>query len=288
MKKRLSSPILLCIIAILCGSGMSINPHPKESNHPQKESEQDSLLFIEKQQLAATDTSTIARAMAIARSFLGAPYIHGCLECVKEETLTVNLREMDCWTFVENSVAIALTHDDSYSFYKTFLQQLRYWGGHVDGYGSRIHYFTGWLLQAEKCGIIEDLSASMGGVPYNKKVGYITARPAKYPKIINEKVFLDLKKAEKRINAHKWFFIPQDRIAKMEHLIQEGDLICLTSAKVDLDIAHQGFAVLQNGHVYLMHASSLSKKVIIARQPLAQYVAAQRGQTGIMVARLKQ
>ncbi len=288
MKKRISPLIFPCILAILCGTGMSTNPKPKESELQQRVSEQDSLLFLEKQQLAAADTSTIARTMAIARSFLGAPYVHGCLECVKDEALTVNLREMDCWTFVENSVAIALTHDGSYGFYKSFLQQLRYWGGHVDGYGSRIHYFTGWLLQAEKCGIIEDLSASMGGVPYDKKVGYITARPAKYPKINHEKVFLELKKAEKRINAHKWYFIPQSRIAKMEHLIQEGDLVCLTSAKADLDIAHQGFAVKQNGRVYLMHASSLSKKVIIARQPLAQYVVAQRGQTGIMVARLKQ
>ncbi len=288
MKKQISFPIFLGILAILGGTGMRTNPNPKEVTLPQKESEQDSLLFLEKQRLVATDTSKIVRTMTIARSFLGAPYVHGCLECVNDERLTVNLREMDCWTFVENSVAIALTGDDSYDFYKSLLQQLRYWGGHVDGYGSRIHYFTGWLLQAEKCGIIEDLSASMGGVPYEKKVGYITARPDKYPKINNEKVFLDLKKAEKRINAHKWFYIPQERIAKMEQLIQEGDLICLTSAKADLDIAHQGFAVKQDGHVYLMHASSLSKKVIIARQPLAQYVAAQRGQTGIMVARLKQ
>ncbi len=288
MKRQIYPIWILLAVTALWGGGTSGATKPEHLAPSKKENPQDSLLFIEKQQLAAKDSSSIARTMTIARSFLGAPYVHGCLECGKEEKLTVNLREMDCWTFVENSIAIALTYDDSYSFYKSFLQQLRYWGGHVDGYGSRIHYFTGWLLQAEKCGIIEDLSASMGGVPYTKKVGYITARPEKYPKINNEKVYLDLKKAEKRINAHKWYYIPQDRIARMEHLIQDGDLVCLTSAKADLDIAHQGFAVKQHGRVYLMHASSLSKKVIIARQPLAQYVAAQRGQTGIMVARLKQ
>jgi Protein of unknown function (DUF1460) len=285
MKKQIYLIWFFASLALLLGGGMGEYPQP---SRPLQENPQDSLLFIEKQLLAAKDSNLIARTMTIARSFLGAPYVHGCLDCAKKETLIVNLREMDCWTFVENSLAIALTQDDSYNFYRTFLQQLRYWGGHVDGYGSRIHYFTGWLLQAEKCGIIEDLSASMGGVPYTKKVGYITARPAKYPKINDEKAFLELKRAEKRINAHKWFFIPQDRIAAMEHLIQEGDLICLTAAKADLDIAHQGFAVKKNGRVYLMHASSLAKKVIIDRQPLAQYVITQRGQTGIMVARLKQ
>ena len=247
----------------------------------------DSLLFIEKQKVAETGTNTSTRTLAVAKSFLGAPYVHGCLDCQVEEKLTLNLREMDCWTFVENSLAIALAYDGSYQFYQTHLQQLRYWGGTVDGFGSRIHYFTGWLLQAEKCGVLEDITESLGGIPYKKKIAYITARPAKYPKIQNTKVLRELQSAEKRTNAHAWHYIPKNRIAKMEHLIQEGDIVCLTSVKADLDIAHQGFAVKQNGRIYLMHASSLAGKVIIARQPLTQYIAAQRGQSGIMVARLK-
>lgn len=246
----------------------------------------DSLIFLEKQKLAATGTNTATRTLVAAESFLGSPYVHGCLDCFVEEKLTVNLRQMDCWTFVENSLAIALSHDKNYSFYETQLQQLRYWGGTIDGFGSRIHYFTGWLLQAEKCGIIQDVTASMGGIPYKKRIGYISARPAKYPKIQDKKNLHDLQAAEKRINAHAWYYIPKNNIARMEHLIQEGDIICLTSVKADLDIAHQGFAVKVNGRIYLMHASSLAGKVIIARQPLAQYVAAQRGQSGIIVARI--
>jgi len=246
----------------------------------------DSLLFVEKQKLAHAEADVITRTMTVAHSFVGAPYVHGCLDCYVEEKLTVNLREMDCWTFVENSLAIAQAHHGNFESYAQQLKHLRYWGGQIDGYGSRIHYFTGWLLQAEKCGVLKDLTAEMGGIPYNKKVGYISARPAKYPKINNKKVLRELQNAEKRINAHHWHYIPKNRIAKMEHLIEEGDIVCLTSAKADLDIAHQGFAVKRNGRIYLMHASSLAGKVIIAKQPLAQYVAVQRGQSGIMVARL--
>jgi hypothetical protein len=247
----------------------------------------DSLLFLEKQKLASKDQTTAVRTLAIAESFLGTPYVHGCLECEKEEQLTINLRQLDCWTFVENSVAIALTEDGSFGVYETFLQQLRYWGGHIDGYGSRIHYFTGWLLQAEKCGLLDNLTESMGGIPYKKQIGYISARPAKYPKIRDEKALKGVQSGEKRINTHPWFYIPQEKIAKMEHLIEEGDIVCLTAFKPDLDIAHQGFAVKLKGRVYLMHASSLEKKVIVSRQPLADYVLSQPGQTGIMVARLR-
>ncbi|MCA0239022.1 MAG: DUF1460 domain-containing protein [Bacteroidetes bacterium] len=250
-------------------------------------SDRDSVIFQEKQKIAVDHAPIAARTLAIARSFLGAPYVKGRLDSYQEELLTVNLRELDCWTFVENSLAIAQTEQGDFEDYQEHLQKLRYWGGHINGYGSRIHYFTGWLLQAEKNGILEDLTQKMGGIPYRKTIGYISARPAKFPKIKDPKALRDLQAAEQRLNAHKWYFIPQNRIAQMEHLIQEGDIVSLTSAKGDLDIAHQGFAVKINGRTHLMHASSLSHRVIVSKQPLSTYVISQKGQTGIMVARLK-
>ena len=84
---------------------------------------------------------------------------------------------------MENSLAIALATPGDYATYKTHLQELRYWGGYINGYGSRIHYFSGWLLQNEKKGLLRDLTREMGGIPYQKQIGYISARPAKYPKI---------------------------------------------------------------------------------------------------------
>ncbi len=254
---------------------------------PVFESGADSVLFLEKQKIGLNESIIANQTLAIARSFLGTPYVKGCLDRHAEERLTVDLNELDCWTFVENSLAIAQTGQGDYATYKSHLQKLRYWGGHVDGYGSRIHYFTGWLLQAEKRGVLEDLTEKLGGIAYRKKIGYISARPGKFPKVKQTANLRDLQAAEKRINAHGWFYIPQNRIAKMEHLIREGDIVSLTSAKADLDIAHQGFAVKINGRIHLMHASSLSHRVIISKQPLPEYVISQKGQTGIMVARLR-
>lgn len=246
----------------------------------------DSLLFVEKRETGASHAGRIAKTLAIARSFTGTPYVTGTLDVNADERLVVNLRQLDCWTLVENSVAIALTGENSFETYCNYLQELRYWGGTVDGYGSRIHYFSGWLLQAEKSGLLTDLTESMGGIPYRKTISYISARPEKYPKIKNRAVLRDLQAAERRINAHKWHYIPKSKVAAMEHRIEDGDLVVLTSAKRDLDIAHQGFAVRQNGRVHLLNASSLSRRVVISKQPLAQYLASQRGQSGIMIARL--
>ncbi|HRI60993.1 MAG TPA: DUF1460 domain-containing protein, partial [Saprospiraceae bacterium] len=148
------------------------------------------------------------------------------------------------------------------------------------------HYFSGWLLQAEKSGLLRDLTKELGGIPYRKKIGYISARPDKYPKIKDAATLRDIKAAEKRINAHQWYYIPKARVAAMEHLILEGDLVMLTSSRRDLDIAHEGFAVRQNGRIHLLNASSLSRRVVVSKQTLAQYLATQKGQSGIMVARL--
>lgn len=250
----------------------------------------DDSIFIAKLDIARQHNTLVAQTLAVALSFKGVPYVHGTLETEQfQEHLVVNMRELDCWTFVENSLAVALTArapQQDYIEFQHFVQQLRYWGGTIDGYGSRIHYFSGWLLQAEKLGYLQDITEEIGGIPYQKRIGYMTARPGKYPALRDHKAYCDLQKVEGRLNAHAWYFIPKNRVAKMEHLIREGDIIALTSWKSDLDIAHQGFAVKVNGRIHLLHASSLNGRVVLSSQPLPQYMATQKGQTGIMVARL--
>lgn len=250
----------------------------------------DSSIFLEKRALLAqkTGVSTALQTLALAQSFLGAPYVTGTLDRGLTEQVVVNLHQLDCWTLVENCLALAHTGPTgSFETFKSYLQKMRYWGGTINGYGSRIHYFTGWLLQAEKAGYVEDITRTLGGIPYQKAVHYISSRPEKYPKIKKPEILREIKAAEARIHRHSWYFIPKSRIAAKEHLLQEGDLIIITSSKHDLDVSHQGFAVRRNGRIHLLHASSLARKTIVSAQPLPQYLAKQRGMSGIMVARMK-
>ena len=248
----------------------------------------DSLLFQEKTAIAAQENSFTGKTLMVAESFLGTPYIHGTLDGNATEELVVNLRDLDCWTFVECSLALAKTQLEGGDFkaFQARLQQLRYWGGTISGYGSRIHYFSGWVLQAEKFGYLHDMTRELGGLPYQKKIGYISARPEKYPEIKKPENLRALRSAEARINAHHWYFIPKTQIRSMEQQIHEGDLLLLTTVKKDLDVAHQGFAVKRNGRIHLLHASSLGKRVLISPQPLYEYMMGQKGQSGIMVIRL--
>ncbi len=248
--------------------------------------QQDAVIFAEKQKVATSVAGKPNQTLLVARSCLGLPYIAGSLEGSEAEQLIVNLRQLDCWTLVESSLAIALTGDGDFQAYQQHVQELRYWGGTVNGYGSRIHYFSGWVLQSEALGYLRDVTAALGGIPYRKKIAYISVRPQQYPRIQDPAALRAVVAAEARINRHNWSYIPKSKVARIESQLQEGDLILLTSAKPDLDIAHQGFAIRQNGRIHLLHASSLYQRVVVSAEPLAEYLAKQRGQSGIMVVRI--
>jgi len=277
---------LLCTCLVLClGTRVEANLLSSCGNVFE---EQDSLIFLEKYNIAASGGNMAQKTLAIAKSFLRTPYISGTLDIHPSERLVINLQALDCWTLVENSLAIALTSKDQGNFetYRHYVQQLRYWGGVIKGYGSRIHYFTGWVIQAQQLGFLRDLTQSFGGVPFDKEINYISLHADKYPKIRESNALKSIQLSEKRVSAHHWYFIPKAKIKSIEHLIQEGDLLLLTSTKRGLDISHEGFAVRQNGRIHLLHASSLHRKAIISGQPLAEYMKGQKGQSGIIILRL--
>ena len=230
-----------------------------------------------------------ARVLAVAQSFLGVSYAQGLLDQSAEEQLTLNLRGLDCWTFVEYSLAIALAADVEApaEAFPQYVQQLRYRGGKIAGYGSRLHYFSSWLAQAQALGYLLDITGELpGAAVFRKPVNYMSTHPDAYPALKNPEIRRQIDTTERLLSLQQRYFIPQQRVQAMESAIQDGDLIAITSGKPGLDIAHEGFAVRVNGRVHLLHASSLAKRVVISAQPLAEYLIAQRGQTGIWVSRL--
>ncbi|WP_373397222.1 N-acetylmuramoyl-L-alanine amidase-like domain-containing protein [Algoriphagus halophilus] len=72
----------------------------------------------------------------------------------------------------------------------------------------------------------------------------------------------------------------------MEKEIQSGDLIAITTSMSNLDVVHTGFAIEKNGRIHLLHASSKNQEVEISEKPLSDYLAGNKSQSGIMVARL--
>ncbi len=124
--------------------------------------------------------------------FLGAPYEPDTLESECPEDLVVNLRAFDCVTFVENAVVLAgliRAGKTGFADYLAALERIRYRRGRRDGYPSRLHYFTDWLYDNGRKGLIRDITREIGGAPFRKALHSLTNRREDHPGLRDPEAF---------------------------------------------------------------------------------------------------
>jgi len=222
--------------------------------------------------------------------FLGAPYEAATLEGQGPgEPLVVNLRAFDCFTFVESMTALALairTGETSPAGFAKALERLRYRRGIRRGYASRLHYFTDWLGDNARLGILRDVTRDLGGRPDRKGIRYMTDHPAAYPLLANRTVRAEVRRAERNLSRRVRYCLPPESIEEAEPLLREGDILGIASAAPGLDVVHAGLAVRREGRVRLLHASRPSGGVVVTAEPLSRYVADRRDAAGIVAGRL--
>jgi hypothetical protein len=223
---------------------------------------------------------------------LNRPYKARTLEENSSEKLVVNLREFDCTTFVESCIAMGLTYrknDISFDKFKGYLKRLRYYNkGNIKGYDSRIHYFSDWLFTHHQDDLLENITPKLGGIEWKKDINFMSSHWNKYPFPNDTKLQEKIQKVESKINSQSYTYVPKTKVKSIENQLLNGDLIGITTNIEGLDITHVGFAIrLHDKRVYLLHASSDFKRVMVTDKPLAEYMAKNKTQTGIMVARLK-
>ncbi|MBQ0149547.1 MAG: DUF1460 domain-containing protein [Bacteroidales bacterium] len=177
----------------------------------------------------------------------------------------------------------ALRAVPSYELLRRNVQAMRYRRGIVDGYASRIHYTSEWILQAERMGIMEEFSGELG-VEYGQAFGFMSAHLDSYAQMRDKAAREAIAAVEKELETHAPFhFVPQERLrdASVAAQIHDGDIIFLMSRAKGLDIAHVAIARRVDGELHFIHASSKAGKVILEPRTLADYAA-----NGIRVARL--
>ncbi len=227
---------------------------------------------------------------AIGKSFIGTEYIAHTLEKGKTENLVVNLTGLDCTTFLETDLAFARCikeKKDTFKDYQNELTKIRYRGGVIDQYPSRLHYFSDWIYDNIKKGIVKNISQEIGGVPLKFNVSFMSTHPDLYAQLKENPSFIPIiESQEKEINKRIYYFIPKEKISQIEGEIQNGDLIAFTSDVKGLDINHVGVAVkMKDGSIHLMHAPNVGYKVQISDLKLADYLSKVKKDTGIIVLR---
>ena len=225
----------------------------------------------------------------IAKHFLGTPYVAGTLE-LEPELLTVNTRETDCILFVEMCLAMSLTaKDDNPTFEKYVynLRQLRYRDGMVNGYTSRLHYTSEWIIQGTIRGIFQDVSRECGGVPLDQKFNFMSSHPDSYKQLKdNASNVKSIRRVEENLESWDYWYIPKADLPKCIKNIKTGDIIGFNSATPGLDIAHVAYAYWEGDTLTFIHASYSEKKVVINKTPLVEYTNGIKGHNGLRVVRL--
>ncbi|MBI3578313.1 MAG: DUF1460 domain-containing protein, partial [Ignavibacteriales bacterium] len=87
------------------------------------------------------------------------------------------------------------------------------------------------------------------------------------------------------INAREKFYIPKENVEKIVDKIMPGDILGMTTDMDGLDTSHTGIAIREGGVTKLMHAPLAGKQVMISDSALPEYLARNKRQTGIMIAR---
>lgn len=243
--------------------------------------------FSKNKNLASKSLSEIE--IAIAEYFIGAPYVANTLEHAGDEQLIINLREFDCSTFVENVVALSLcikqnkaTFDD---FTKT-LTMIRYRDGRLIKYPSRLHYFSDWMTDNEKKGIVTIVSRQIGRVDFVPKVNFMSTHAHLYKQLSDSVFVKEIASCEMQISKIKLKMTPKNELKTIEKLIENGDIIAITTSISGLDITHVGIAKHHRNELHFIHASSTCKKVVLSDKPLSQYLMDIKKHTGVVVCRL--
>jgi len=255
--------------------------------------EKDKVLLQEKfdKFLKDSNLSVGELILKVGNDFKGTPYVGKTLDLNIEENLVVNLRELDCTTFVENCLAIARTIKSGKPNFETFvseLEKIRYRDGQLNGYISRLHYFGEWISNNAEKGIVEDLSAKIGGVKCPVVVSFMSTHPDSYPQLkANPLLIKEIKQIEIQESAKQYYFIPREKIVVHENQILDGDIVAFVTKIPGLDVSHVGLLFKKDGRVYLLNASLSGGKVETTKVPLADYLKDSKNTTGIFVVRAK-
>ncbi len=183
------------------------------------------------------------------------------------EVLTINLKEMDCFTFLDYVEAMRLS--GNFSGFIENLKRVRYRGG-VVSYGERNHFFTDWIEHNPD--LVEDCTGLVGGEK-TRRVGI------RLNVMENGTGILPGIKPEQR----EISYIPSGDVdPEVTGRMKTGDYVGIYSTKKGLDASHVGIFIRKNDRPCLRHASSREGIRRVIDEPFTKYIV---DVTGIIVLR---
>ncbi len=244
------------------------------------------LQTAEQDRLAAQPFGNVVQI--IAQRYLGASYQAGLLDQSPTEQLFISFQRFDCILFVESMLALArsvVQQKSSPSDIGRQIEVQRYRGGHLKDYCSRLHYFSDWIADNERRGLVRNVTLASGGIPLGKPLNFMTRHRSSYPQLKkSEAEFTCIKAAEASLAGEKRYYIPTAKIRGIYPKLQAGDIVAIATAVPGLDATHTGLLERRtDGGVGMIHASPAGS--VARANDLLTYVSRVPDAIGIIVAR---
>ena len=247
----------------------------------------------------AGPSSPLGRAATrVGELAAGTPYVAHTLEAylagggrpVEPEPLILSLTRFDCVTLVEACLAVGRvaegTAEPTWERFGREIERMRYRGGERQGYASRLHYFSEWIADGERRGLVRDIGAELGGVEDARPLRFMTEHRASYAALADDAVYGKVASIERGLDGRRRRVVPANRIPEIADRLESGDVLAFATAIPGLDVTHAAFAYRDtNGTLRVLHAPLSGGVVEVTRTTLPEYVAAIRRSTGVLVAR---
>ena len=239
------------------------------------------------------------RAVArVGELAVGTPYQASTLEAYLRaggeatgiEPLTISLTRFDCVTLVESCLALSRVARNSrgatWAEFGREVERIRYRDGRRQAYTSRLHYFSEWIADGQRRGLLRDLGESLGGADDARPLRFMTEHRASYVALADDGVYRSIAKMERELDGRARKVIATDRIADVSSGINTGDVLAFATSIPGLDVTHAALAYRDSeGVLRVLHAPLSGGAVEVSKRTLPEYVAAIKRSTGILVAR---
>lgn len=247
------------------------------------------------------------RIQAIAEQFLGEPYQANLLEQSSTEQPFISLHQFDCVLFLETILALTtvlsknsdnteplsssvLSISQSESELFTAIQRYRYRDGKIDGYCSRLHYFSDWILDNQRRGNVDQIVQDPRSTILMRPLNFMSNNWQKYPPLVKNPALRDCiaqseTKISNQLKTSALRYIPTQELRSQQSKLRSGDLVGIVTNMNGLDVTHSGFLYRKHSksQTGLIHASIRSG--IKISPDLERYVMGVEGAIGIVVAR---
>lgn len=236
------------------------------------------------------------RTIRVARELIGTPYQNYSLEVDDRiESPVANLKAVDCWTYYENSLAIARMLHFKPAPYKPqdmlhMVEIERYRNGVCTGsYLSRMHQLEEVFYDNQRRGYATNITSRIpGAVRMHREIHEMTTQWKAYRYLrSNPSLIEPMGKIEAQVSNLPVYQVPKSKVRDAEKYLQNGDICAITTSETDSYTSHVGMIVRVKDRAYFTHATSDHDKgrMVIIDRPITDYVNAAAKHTGIIICR---